>query len=194
MKMPNSLRTFVSIDVEDEELIRQMQRLQALFPMFRAVAPDQLHLTLKFMGDISEAKIQSIKDQLSAVDARAFSMTLAGMGTFPKLSGRPRPSYVLWVGVTEPAAGKLKEIAFQVENRLEEIGFERERRSFSPHLTIGRGKRLQHQNIQEAGRILMEHLDEEVGSSIVSSLRLKKSTLTPKGPIYETLFENRFPD
>ena len=186
--MTSSIRAFISVDMEDEEILHQIQAVQHSFPMFRAVKPYQFHFTLKFLGDVPAREIVTIKENLTDLKKGPFKITLGGLGTFPKLTGRKRPSYVLWIGVTKQGA-EMRNLAGMVEEILGKFGFERERRPYNPHLTIGRGKRLNTKDISSAHQTIMDYQDIEIGEFNVTSIRLKKSTLTPKGPIYEILSE-----
>jgi 2'-5' RNA ligase len=151
------------------------------------VTPANAHLTLKFLGDVDEEKIDEIAGKVSAAcrGTRPFKMSLAGLGAFP--NGR-RPS-VIWVGVEE-GREFLSDLNEKIEKELEKMGFEREKRKFSPHLTIGRLRR------QGQPGDLKDRLtaDYRGGDSTVDRVFLMKSTLTPKGPIYEELRETTLLD
>jgi 2'-5' RNA ligase len=144
------------------------------------VEPKNIHLTLKFIGEVPENKIEPIVMALSTVlDGRKkFESRVAGCGGFPNLR-RPR---VLWVGLAgaEPAAAMAREI----NDKLVPIGIETEKRGLSPHLTLGRIKTLG--DFSELAAY-MENLNFDAGMIILNRVALVRSTLTPGGPIYENL-------
>lgn len=133
------IRSFVALPLPDETR-RALADLRAAAPAgapVRWVAAGSIHLTLKFLGEVEGERLDAARRALASFpwNLGAFAYTLAGVGGFPSLS-RPR---VLWVGVTE-GAGRLVELADAVERALGPLGFPREERAFSPHLTIGRVK------------------------------------------------------
>jgi 2'-5' RNA ligase len=103
------------------------------------------------------------------------------IGVFP-FSSRPR---VIWLGLDGP----FSYLHLQVENALEGLGFEKDKREYTSHATIGRVKSLNGGDKEHLETFLQEYGDKFFGEFEVSSFQLKKSTLTPKGPIYETLYE-----
>jgi len=177
------VRTFIAVKVSDsvrESLTNLIGDLGDSGADVKWVAPENLHLTMKFLGNVLETKI----DEVAAAVSRAcegisrFGISLEGVGAFPSIR-RPK---VVWVGVIK---GKdvLINLNKNIEAELEPIGFERERRRFSPHLTIGRLRR-EGRPGDLADRLSMEF---NGGECIVDSVYVMKSTLTPKGPIYEEL-------
>ncbi|RKY62807.1 MAG: RNA 2',3'-cyclic phosphodiesterase [Candidatus Latescibacterota bacterium] len=179
------IRTFVAVDISDEargrvrDLVEELKQYKA---DVRWVAPESLHLTLKFLGEIDEGRLEDVfsgvEEAVSGVEP--FRMVLEGLGGFPGL-GRPR---VLWVGVSD-GAEELRNLAARVEGSLEHRGFPREDRPFSPHLTIGRVKRL-------SGR-LRQLTDAMRGGGFgpeevrVEEVKVMKSDLRPSGAVYTTL-------
>jgi 2'-5' RNA ligase len=142
------------------------------------VEPANLHLTLKFLGHVHASRVPAVVQALTAVEAsRPFPVRLVGLGAFP----RPRGARVLWVGVEE-GAGELADLARVVEDVLEPLGFPREGRPFSPHLTIGRLRTpAYHVELEVA---LDRKSRVEVGSQHVHSVELMESSLRPEGPVY----------
>lgn len=133
------IRAFVALPLPEEARARLGGLRRAADPAapVRWVAPDAMHLTLKFLGEIEPERADAVKAALGKLgwDRGAFEFTLAGIGGFPSLA-RPR---VLWAGVTDGAAA-VAALAERVEAALEPLGFPREDRRFTPHLTIGRVK------------------------------------------------------
>lgn len=144
------------------------------------VEPENLHFTLKFLGEISAADVAVAEGAVHRALAgkSRFSISLGGVGAFPS-AGSPR---VVWLGVTS-GAGELRALAADVERELESEGFPGEKRAFSPHLTLGRVR-----SPGGAGALspLLSSLkDRATGSMEVSAVHLMRSTLAPKGPVYQ---------
>lgn len=157
--------------------------ISALKPLATGVKwvnPASLHLTLKFIGEVPEDMVLSIRDSMSsAVGEKAkCEVGVRGCGGFPNLKN-PR---VLWVGLS--GIDRDFKIASEIDKHLVPLGIAKEKRPFSPHLTIGR--------IKKPGDIsrlsgYIENLDFDAGTVILNKVALVKSTLTPAGPIYENL-------
>lgn len=144
------------------------------------VRPENLHLTLRFLGGQGERELERAREALTEVAARAspFAVTLQGLGSFP-LRGTPR---VIWVGVAE-GADRLSRLQASVEEALARRGFPREERAYHPHLTIGRvrGRR-------GAEALIGALRDEQVfGEVEVRALHLMRSDLHPEGARYSVL-------
>jgi 2'-5' RNA ligase len=131
------VRSFVALSLPDpvRAALADLRRAAPPRAPVRWVAPESIHLTLKFLGEIEPDRLEAVKAALSSFpwNLAPFAFTLSGVGAFPGLK-RPR---VLWVGVTD-GADRVVELAERVERALGPIGFPREDRAFSPHLTIGR--------------------------------------------------------
>jgi 2'-5' RNA ligase len=138
----------------------------------RWVGAENVHLTLKFLGDVDEALLADLKAALAAVAASAgpFALSLKGGGCFPNA----RAPRVIWIGLAE-GAEEASALAAAVERALEPLGFVREKRPFRPHLTIGRVKDVQQ---------LKEY---DVPPATAEAVALIKSTLTPEGSIYQEI-------
>jgi len=147
----------------------------------KLVELENIHLTLRFLGEISPQMVREVATILDKVEFRPFSMRIEGLGTFPEGSRRPR---VVWLGVSH-GAEEMKRIYEQIEKELRRLGFPKERERFVPHITIARVKWAN----AELLRVLHELREVIIGDMVVDSIRLKKSTLTRSGPIYETLHE-----
>ena len=142
------------------------------------VAPGSIHITLKFLGEIDEKTLGRVKEALSALRFDPFEISLAGV------KGNPPPNpRVIWCEVRDN--GGCRRLFELVEGALAPLGIPREKRPYTPHATLARVKRPDPSLIP-----VLKSLDaEEFGSCPVRSIRLKKSTLTPAGPIYEDLLE-----
>jgi len=181
------MRAFIAIDLP-ESIRAALRRKQASFrsvcPDARWTQPEGIHLTLKFLGEISEAKVKEVSESLKSLSRfESFSIGLKGFGFFPD-ARRPR---VLWTGVDAPAS--LSRIAEQVEEAMQRIGFAREDRVFQPHLTLARFKVPQPQPALQA--LLTQQGEEELGNFEVSEFFLFESKLSPRGAEYRKV--ERFP-
>lgn len=183
------IRTFIAIELNKEikqELALLTDKLRASGADVKWVNPENIHLTLKFLGSISKEKIDEIKTVLDNAKNRfkAFPAALSGIGAFPKLS-YPR---VIWVGM-EKGKDKIKEIYDFLEIELTKVGFQKEERPFAAHLTVGRVKSTKHrQNLVSS----IETLKFSPTILNVDHITLFQSTLTPQGPIYTPLHEAPF--
>jgi 2'-5' RNA ligase len=171
------IRTFIAVELP-EKIVPEIEHIGSLIKMpgIKLVEPGLVHITLKFLGDIHEDKVEHIASALSEIKCKPFEAGIKGIGVFPK------PSYVrvIWLG----GYGEFDTLHREVERVLSPFRFEK-KGDFTPHATLARVK-------QQVNRIeLMEKIkdigDADLGTFSVSSISLKKSTLTPRGPIYETL-------
>ncbi len=180
------LRIFIAVDIDDPILISRVERVKEAIigtgvPM-KPVEAENLHITLRFIGEVPRGTVEEIARILKGVEFRQFRLVLRGLGAFPS-AYRPR---VVWIGVAE-GAEELRAIRDQIERELRGLGVRPERQAFHPHLTLARIKGTR--NISRLVRLLEEMRDIEVGEMTVKSVRLKRSILTRQGPIYETLLE-----
>jgi len=180
------VRCFVAVDVEDPALVSRIVNIQEQLKASRArlklVEPQNLHLTLRFIGEVAKPLVSEIAGVLEEIEFASFKLELAGVGAFPN---RRRPR-VVWIGVRE-GHDELAELSRRVNEALAKLKIPKPREDFVPHLTIARVKGA----AGDLPRVLAELEGVEVGEMLVSNFRLKKSTLTPRGPVYETLFEKR---
>jgi len=181
------MRAFIAIDLPDN-IRAALRRTQASFrsaaPAARWTRPEGIHLTLKFLGEVSDRKVREVCESLKKLGRfEAFAIGLKGFGFFPD-ARRPR---VFWVGVEELAS--LSRLADQVEEAMRSIGFVREERAFRPHLTLARFRVPQPQPaLQE---LLTRQGEVELGSFDVSEFYLFESKLSPQGAQYRKV--ERFP-
>lgn len=177
------IRSFIAIDVKEELVLERIQRIQQDLHMtganLKIVVPQNLHFTLHFLGSIESQLISQLQSIIQEIDIPAFEAELSGIGCF-----RPSRPRIIWIGVSK---GDENFIQLQdlLAKRLREQQFHVERRKYSPHLTIAR-VRSGAQRIQLL-QVLDQHANFEFGQIRVSAVRLKKSTLTPRGPIYEDI-------
>ena len=173
------IRCFVAVDLPEEmrDEIRSLQS-QIATKGLRLVQPELVHITIKFLGDVPEEKVERVTDALQKVKIAPFPAHVAGMGTFPGRDVR-----VVWLGLE----GNFEELFQSVESTLNTIGFEREARGFSPHVTLGRVGRPGLETNRELRPKIAANGGVDLGSFTVDRFYLKKSTLTRGGPIYEDL-------
>lgn len=173
------LRAFIAIELPGK-FVPEIERMESELdtPGIKLVEPKYVHLTLKFLGNISEDSVEPIADALSQVNCKPFEARIKGVGVFPK------PSYprVVWLG----AEGNFDVLHKEVERVLLPFNFEKDSR-FSAHATLARVKSLKEKVALLEKIKKLENTD--LGTMAVDSITLKKSTLTPRGPIYETLRE-----
>ena len=183
--MSELIRSFIAVDVE-ERLLEGFRRLQEQIASsgadLRLVRLENLHLTLRFLGEIPQPKIEAVIGGLEKLEFKSFTARFEGVGAFPSLK-RPR---VVWVGVSQ-GAEKLKELAERVEKIVAKAGIPRDPKGFTPHLTLARVK--SKRSLPSLSKVLQELSRVEVGVMEVSAVRLKRSLLTPKGPVYSNLYE-----
>ena len=168
------IRLFVAIDLPDD--IRAMIcTMGGSIPGSRPVPPDQLHLTLKFIGEVETGALLDIKESLHRIAFPEFTLHLQGVGHFPP-RGAPK---VLWVGVAPVT--EVVSLRNAVERNLSQIGIERERRKFSPHVTLARLKNSPLKRVRQflAGNCLFDS-----PSFRVEDFKLYSSILTSKGAVH----------
>jgi 2'-5' RNA ligase len=179
--MEGMIRTFIAVELPDT-FIPEIKRIGSAFnlPGLKPVEPGLVHITLKFLGDVSEDNIEPIAEALSQVKCAHFEALVKGVGVFPNISYIK----VIWLGVE----GDFGLLHNEVERVMVPFKFKKEH-GFTPHATLARVKQVRDK------AVLLERLDElkdvNIGTFNVGSIQLKKSTLTPQGPIYETLKEIR---
>ncbi|KYK24075.1 2'-5' RNA ligase [Thermoplasmatales archaeon SM1-50] len=179
-------RGFIAIDIPAiQKLLIFEEEITKTSADIKLVEPKNIHITIKFLGDTDEKYIdeitRSMKDSVRGI--KPFSITFQGTGVFPNKNYIK----VIWVGIID--TGIIETIAHAIDTSLLPLGFKKEQRGFSPHLTIGRVKTAR--NKTQLLKVLERYTKEEFAVHQVQSIVLKKSELTPKGPIYSTLREVR---
>jgi len=184
------LRAFIAIEipVSIQDVIhgQTVTLRQALDPsLVRWVPAHNIHVTLKFLGDVSPANTEMLNQMLiqEAGQQPEFEIHVSGIGSFPT-SRRPR---VIWVGLHAPAA--LESLQRGVEASAARLGYAPEERPFSPHLTIGRVRQnLSADGLQKIRNSLERTQVGDLGSAKIDSVHLFKSDLQPGGSLYTKLF------
>jgi 2'-5' RNA ligase len=184
------LRLFVAIELPDDvrrALAATIARLRDATPAeaVRWVQPASLHITLKFLGGVEEARLPAIDDEMrhAAASVRPFDLAVSGLGSF----GGRRSLRVIWAGIGGDRDG-LATLAAAVEERLQPLGFPGEARPFAPHLTLGRVR--ERATPQERARThdaLAAIAPERSAAFHVASCSLMRSTLQRGGAVYDAL-------
>jgi len=182
------IRTFIAIELSNEAR-KKIQEIQSeLKSLIQSriswPKPENIHLTLKFLGNVSPNKIDSIKEELKKISKMhsPFEISLAGVGAFPNFR-RPQ---VIWLGV-DRGSELVIQIAGAIEKAMKRLGFPPEGRNFIPHLTLGRVK--QRVNLEEIEPKLRNYDNPDIPMVQVDRFGLIKSELHPEGAIYTTLEE-----
>ncbi|ASJ15771.1 2'-5' RNA ligase [Thermococcus chitonophagus] len=177
------MRAFIAIDVSEEvrdAIVKAQDFIGTKEAKIKFVERENLHITLKFLGEITQEQAEEIKKVLAEIAKRhrKHEVRVKGIGVFPN------PNYVrvIWAGVENDEG--IKAIAQDIERELSKLGFKKDK-EFVAHVTIGRVKFVKDK--LGLAMKLKELANEDFGTFRVEAIELKKSTLTPKGPIYETL-------
>ncbi len=177
------MRAFIAIDLPDslrEALSRQQSAFRSVSPEARWTRPEGIHLTLKFLGQISGAQVAEVTKALAAIPPLdKFEIELKGYGFFPD-ARRPR---VFWVGGEAPPA--LGELAHRVEDAMSSLGFPRENRAFAPHLTLARFSESHPQTALMAAIEKQSH--QSLGRFETSEFFLFESRLSSQGASYRKI-------
>ncbi|MCW4004044.1 MAG: RNA 2',3'-cyclic phosphodiesterase [Candidatus Bathyarchaeota archaeon] len=184
--MSERIRSFIAFDMENEAVLARLGAVQKQLVEtgadLKMVAPQNIHVTLRFLGDISPTMVEKVYEAMKQVKFSPFTVQLCGLGVFPSLS-YPR---VVWVGMTQ-GAEQLKSIFSQLEPQIQSLGFPKDAYGFSPHLTTARVR--SGKNKQQLAEFVTKKANYDFGAISADCLRLKKSVLSPQGPTYSTLRE-----
>ncbi len=181
----DKIRSFIAIDVPSPlraQIGKLQEELRRVPADVRWVRPESIHLTLKFLGPVSEEELEKISAAIAPIvsSRESFRLGLNGAGCFPS-NRNPR---VLWVGVNQGTA-EVTDLQKAVEDQAAESGFPAEFRSFSPHLTMGRVRSAKGRTaLIEA---MEKHKDVDIGDFSVHEVILFRSDLKPSGAVYTKL-------
>jgi len=184
--MSEMIRSFIAFDINNPLVQQKFAEVQDTLVKtgadLKLVAPQNVHMTMRFLGDVPAARIDSIHESMKKTVFSAFTCQIHSLGVFPHI-GHPR---VIWAGISK-GSDELTGIADQLETELRQLGFRPDPKGFSPHLTLARVRT--GRNKAELAHCIQEMEDYDFGIVKADCLRLKKSLLTPKGPVYSTLRE-----
>lgn len=182
--MSELTRTFVAVEFDNPQVVSRAQEVQRklmeLGLAMKPVEPQNLHITLWFFGEIDSGKLKLVLENAGQVKFKPFKVEVKGVGYFPG----GRRINVVWLGIDDPTNG-LKNILDQLLDKLVKLGFRYDDRGFTPHLTIGRVKYVR--NKEAVLGQLTRFKDMYFGEQHIDRFKVKKSTLTRKGPIYTDL-------
>jgi 2'-5' RNA ligase len=184
--MAEGIRSFIAFDLENESVLRRMTEAQAMLAKtgadLKLVEPRNIHMTVRFLGNITLGMVDRIHEEMKKVQFVPFDVKLRGMGAFPDV----RYPRVCWAGIAE-GADQLRGIFSQLEPLLRSLGFAPDSKGFSPHLTIARVRSAR--NKIDLAKFLSANSNFDFGQIRAKCLRLKKSDLMPGGPVYSVLRE-----
>jgi len=179
------VRTFVAIDMSpsvNRALASLLEQIQSSGAKAQWIRPENVHLTLSFLGDVDPLHIMDVCSAVSAAASEhdAFQLTCRGLGAFPEI-GRPR---VVWVGMDE-GRGALCSLQAAIATNLDEIGYPKESRRYQPHITLGRVQRSADEHA--LSQIIEQFSQCEVGETRVDEVLVMSSQLERGGPRYAIL-------
>jgi 2'-5' RNA ligase len=175
------VRAFVALELTDEirdRLKEAQQVLRGCPARLTMVEPALIHITLKFLGEVADKDLPRLCDTLKGISFRPFPVTVGSVTV-----NNPKRPHTVWCTISDGGCGN--GLFRQVEDALAPLGFERETRGFTPHATLARVK-VMDPSLFTAIRSLEK---TSYGDCIIGGMKLKKSTLTPRGPVYEDLLE-----
>lgn len=176
------IRTFIAVDITSTPVMTEFaEAIAKTGADVKLVEPQNIHITLKFLGDTDEQILPDLEEVMNqaVIGVKPFTIQLKGTGVFPNRNYLK----VLWVGLE--AGEELETIGSRIEEGCAELGFKKERRAFSPHLTIGRVRTAR--NKQQLLDVVDKYKDTLFATEAVMAVVLKRSVLSPKGPTYTTL-------
>ena len=177
------MRCFIALPCPSEirERLAVIQEKIKDFDGIKLVEFENIHLTLKFLGEVPDDKVESISNALGFLEQEnKFEVKVKGLGAFPKLSH----INVVWAGVEDRT--RIDSLHASVDKKLAELDFQSENR-FHPHYTIARVKYVKDKNSIQ--KFITENMDTKFGSYTMEKVVFMKSELTPQGPIYSPIMQ-----
>ena len=191
----DKVRCFIAVELSGEARVEVRRLIEAVSGLeirgVRAVRPEGVHVTLRFLGDIDRGAVPRVTEAIRATASRSrpFELSLTEVGAFPN----PRSARVLWVGVSGDT-DDLGELHDRVENELSAVGFKRDRRRYNPHITLARLR----ERVPGPDRRRVVDTVSMVGHERVAfrvdAITLFQSTLHPEGSIHTPLCHVEFKD
>lgn len=178
------MRTFVALEVSDDRvldlLVGAQRELAATGSDIKIVERENLHFTLKFLGEVSESEVAEADSRMKRAPPRRVEVELKGVGAFPN-PGRPS---VVWAGVAPSDEVLVSPIADFVAKNLEGIG-ETDVRPFKAHITLARVR--SRREVPGLSAVIRNNAARSFGKVLLTTLKLKESKLTPQGPVYSDI-------
>ena len=179
------IRTFIAVETSEETRSRASSLCNSLRTSGARITwtrPENMHLTLKFLGDTEEELLAHVKESVAAAAARIapFSVRFRGAGAFPD-ARRPQ---TLWIGVSE-GQDSIGQLAMRIDDALHALGIPREKREFTPHLTIGRVRSGSTAEKKSLSDLIRKHAEFDAATTEIRQVLVMASYLSPAGPTYE---------
>ena len=175
------VRAFVALELSQEikdNLSAAQNTVRSCNARLTFVNPENMHITLKFLGDVQQEKLKKVMDAIRSVTFSPFPIQARTVTV-----NNPKRPHTVWCDIDDGGMGE--RLFILIENALAPLGFDRENRRFTPHATLARVK-----SMDPSLFLAINNLKEKSwGNCIISGIKLKKSTLLPKGPVYEDLLE-----
>ncbi len=176
-------RAFIAIDIPQDIKSKILEALKKLDKSrIKAVGPEQLHITMFFLGYVDPSQLDGVKRVLSSMDKRSFTIGLNGIGTFDQ-----RNPHVVFVNITT-GSKELKGVYASLSDDLSALRIGIEEREFTPHVTVMRLNSYSRMEISAVSALIKEYSGYDFGSFLCTKIKLKQSVLTDKGPVYTDLF------
>ncbi len=178
------VRAFVALELTEEirtRLQEVQEKLRSCPGRLKLVEPSQIHITVKFLGEVAEKDLPAIREALGNIRFERFPVTVGHVAV-----NNPKRPFTIWCTISD--RGKGADLFRLIEDALEPLGIARETRPFTPHATLARVK------VPDPGLlpVIRSLAGETYGECTITGLKLKKSTLLPSGPVYEDLLEVPF--
>jgi len=178
------MRLFIAINFPQElkeKIGKTIEKIVSDFPQVSWTKKENTHLTLKFFGYVNENQLEKIKEGISKSieGVKPFSLTFTNLGFFD------REQLIIWVGLSD--CPELMKMVNNLEKEMKKLGFAKEKRIYSPHVTLGRGKKLSRETSQKIRNIISQETKNISLQFKVSEITLMESKLTSSGPKYFSL-------
>lgn len=186
------MRLFIAVDFPEkvrDEILNSTKSLRKQFPEVAWTKKENIHLTIKFLGNINSKLKDDKENELLEKIKQGIEKSSVGIEpfelVFEKLGFFDREQLIIWLGAK--ANPQLSLLIERLDKEMEKLGFAKERRLFTPHITIGRGKHLEQKVLQRIEQVMNTEQFVLPEAFTVSAIHLMNSTLTSKGPIYTEL-------
>ena len=185
IQLADIIRVFLSVDIDNPVLISKITNVQDALNQdaakMKLVEKENIHFTWRFFGDTPIETVDAIHEELNKLEYPSFSIEIGGVSAFPKIN-QPR---VIWIGVTKNKE-KMLDLKTKTDSLLSVLEYLPEKK-FTPHATIARVRAIRNRDLISQNLNSLSNIT--IGSMIVDSISMTKSTLTPSGAIYDTLWK-----